>query len=150
MKSFLGVKELRDNPSVKPAACQLSTRHALRVPFQGSLIIKDFRVYFCFLCSGRFFFFFRTESPKFPSFLPRAKYSPWAYAIRPHCWRFSLPLLSRYCSSTLTPVISASNTVWVPSSLVAVTRHSRLTGHSAIRGALTVCAGSGVSWHWAN
>ena len=37
MKSFLGVKELRDNPSVKPAACQLSTRHALRVPFQGSL-----------------------------------------------------------------------------------------------------------------
>ena len=57
---------------------------------------------------------------------------------------------SRYCSSTLTPVISASNTVWVPSSLVAVTRHSRLTGHSAIRGALTVCAGSGVRWHWAN
>ena len=27
----------RRNPSVKPAACQLSTRHALRVPFQGSL-----------------------------------------------------------------------------------------------------------------
>ena len=27
----------RRNPSVKPAACQLSTRHALRVPFQGIL-----------------------------------------------------------------------------------------------------------------
>lgn len=47
------------------------------------------------------FFFFRTESPKFPSFLPRAKYSPWAYAMRPHCWRFSLPLLSRKRSSTV-------------------------------------------------
>ena len=34
---LLAVKGLRDNPSVKPAACQLSTRHALRVPFQGSL-----------------------------------------------------------------------------------------------------------------
>ena len=34
---LLGVRGLRDNPSVKPAACQLSTRHALRVPFQGSL-----------------------------------------------------------------------------------------------------------------
>ena len=32
----------RRNPSVKPAACQLSTRHALRVPFQGSLLRKLF------------------------------------------------------------------------------------------------------------
>ena len=29
---------------------------------------------------GGFFFRFRTESPKFPSFRPSAKYSPWAYA----------------------------------------------------------------------
>ena len=29
---LLGVKGLRNNPSVKLAACQLSTRHALRVP----------------------------------------------------------------------------------------------------------------------
>ena len=27
-------------PSVKPTACQLSTRHALRVPFQGILFLK--------------------------------------------------------------------------------------------------------------
>ena len=33
---LLNVKDLRDNLSVKSAACQLSTRHALRVPFQGS------------------------------------------------------------------------------------------------------------------
>ena len=37
---LLVVKDLRDDPSVKPAACQLSTRHALRVPFQGNLNVK--------------------------------------------------------------------------------------------------------------
>jgi len=37
---LLDVKDLRDNPSVKPTACQLSTRHALRVPYRGAYTQK--------------------------------------------------------------------------------------------------------------
>ena len=90
------------------------------------------------------FFFLRTDHPKSPSFLPNAKYSPWAYAIRPHCCKLSFPLLSRYCSETLTPVISARNIVWLPNAFASVTLHSRLTGHCSMEGVETVCPGSSV------
>ena len=37
---YLMYQVSQKHPSVKPTACQLSTRHALRVPFQGSLFLK--------------------------------------------------------------------------------------------------------------
>ena len=37
VKSFYDVFGISGNPSVSATHCQLSTRHALRVPFQGSL-----------------------------------------------------------------------------------------------------------------
>ena len=64
MKFFLGVKELRDNPSVKPAACQLLPSRPLchfvtfphsmgNHPFQGSLIYKVLKITIYYRCHSR-------------------------------------------------------------------------------------------------
>ena len=85
-----------------------------------------------------------TDIPNLPTRLPRAKYSPWAKAAKPASSRRRRPFSSSTDSSTSTATMSARNRSCVPCGNTSVTRHSNASGHSAISGQDTACAGSGV------